>query len=165
VYLVDYFGSLFGFHLPTTNSPSCNFRITGRTAHSDQLRSAPSASAATINGRAVWRHLSPPWWLTQLGCDVLEPITTSLSERLRRDQHPSAMPAVWINWTSLDNCCRHSQRWVTVLTYVVTFRPVHRFPDCGAAPRRGMYHNIVCFFHLCVFCFQTATKLLGQIVN
>jgi hypothetical protein len=130
VYFIVYFGSVFGFHLPTIISPSCNFRISGRTAHADQLTSAPSP--ATIDGRAVWRPMWSPWWLTQLGCDVLEPTTTSLSERLRCVQHPSAMSAVWINWTSLGNCCRHSQRWITVLTYILIFCLVQRFPDCAA---------------------------------
>ena len=40
--------------------------------------------------------------------------------------------------------------------------PSRRFPNC--APRRlGIFQNIYIFFSLCVF-FQTATRLLGQIV-
>jgi hypothetical protein len=134
------------FHLPTTISSSGNFHATGTTEHSDstELRNIRSDHRRTgcMKKTLVVVLVTHSTWVW---CDVLEIITTSLSERLRRIQHPSAMPAVWINWTSLDNCCRHSQQWVS--------SNVRPYLQPGAAIptlRRGMYHNIVCFFPLCV---------------
>lgn len=101
-----------------------------------QLSFAPSAG--TIDGRAVKTPWSL-WLLTQLGCDVLEPITTSLSERLRRTSTPQRCQP-YLN--SLDNCCCHSQRWVTFQTYALTYRLARRLPRSATAPREVSQHCV-----------------------
>jgi len=140
VYLHVYFLSVFGFHLTTIIAPSCNFRITRRTAFwFNWGPQRPSTGGLcedcgrfgdSLNLGVMSLSPSQPPWVSDQGAS----------------KHPSAMPAVWINWTSLDNCCRHSQRRVTVPTCVVTS------PSSAAIPglRRSMYRNIVFLVVMCI---------------